>query len=84
MRKFPLVLVLAALAAPTAFAATSQEKAQSCKEAADKQGLKDDQLRNFMRKCTSAGSQRVETCRQVANDKSLTAEQRKNLMSKCR
>ena len=65
MRTLLFVVALAALTPPP-HAYAGSDKAENCKEAADKKDLEGDDRRKFLRKCSSVGSQRVESCRDVA------------------
>ena len=59
MRTLLFVVALAALTPPL-HAYAGSDKAENCKEAADKKDLEGDDRRKFLRKCSSVGSQRVE------------------------
>ena len=76
MRTLLFVVALAALTPPL-HAYAGSDKAENCKEAADKKDLEGDDRRKFLRKCSSVGSQRVESCRDVAKNKKLSADERK-------
>ena len=84
MRTLLFVVALAALTPPL-HAYAGSDKAENCKEAADKKDLEGDDRRKFLRKCSSVGSRACSNpCRDVAKNKKLSADERKDLMSKCR
>ena len=83
MRKLLFVVAFVALAAPEAFAEDTQDKAQSCNDAAQNQRLQGQQRASFVRKCTSASAKgdSAQSCNDKA--KNLQGEQRANFLRRC-
>ena len=88
-----LTLAVAAKA-PQSSAASSQDKAKACNDAADKKGLKDQERKTFMQNClnkaanSGSGSNvsqqdKATACKNLADKKGLKGADRRSFVKDC-
>lgn len=97
MKKFIVLLSLSFLAMPALAAAAQQEKMKTCNADADKQSLKADTRKTFMKECLSASQgtavapkkemtpqqARMKKCNADAKTRELKGDARKKFMGEC-
>ncbi len=86
-----LMTVVAALAAPQAWAGPQQEKMKTCNAEAKDKSLAGDERKAFMKECLSAKpvdkkaaqQDKMKTCNADAKTKALAGDERKKFMKEC-